>query len=114
MRRQPPKLNVSCYVEQKQSTPTTHTFRSERFEVEPLAIIRTPCGRGRATQRYHYTVVFKAPLGTIDVLGADISGRESRATIVRRDNPDWWPPRDGWDGPVWRPAGSQWGLRITT
>ncbi len=97
-------VRVQCYTGIKPLTEVTHTFHSAMFDVELLAITRQPCGTGKAANRYHYLAFFISPEGTIDIHGKDASGRPRRANLVRRSNPKWKPPVDGWDGFVWNRA----------
>lgn len=98
-----PKVWVSCYTGTIKTSPHTFTYVQGQFEIEPTGYFRTPCGRGKAANRFHYTMLFIAPAGVIDPNSNQLEGKETRANIFRRANPSWMPPKDGWVGNVWRP-----------
>lgn len=94
------KILVRCEVEKLHPTPVTTTFRSEQFEVEPTKIRRHSCGSGKAANRYYYHAYFNAPDGVLDVMGKPLTG-ETSDNIIRKLNPKWKPPKNGWVKDLW-------------
>ncbi|MNP52349.1 hypothetical protein D3C76_1467370 [compost metagenome] len=94
------KIVINCSVELVRISPVTFTFRSEQFEVEALRIFRTPTSL-HSSRRHYYTAEFVAPNGVIGISGKSITGELIRAPIIRRCNPKWRPPKDGWNGNIW-------------
>lgn len=99
----PEKVIVWCYTGTKKLSESSFQYVSEQFEIEPTGLVRWPCGSGKASKRYHYTVLFIAPSGVIDCNMNPIQGTETRESIFRRTNSKWMPPKEGWTGNVWRP-----------
>ncbi|MEX2964770.1 hypothetical protein [Microbulbifer sp. TYP-18] len=73
-------------------------YESDYFDVKPVLISRDSCGRrGKAANRYFYTAHFVTPNGALPYLHV---GGLSSAGINRKANPNWKPPRDGWQDDV--------------
>ena len=56
------KLNIK-YATKEKIWHSTNTFSNvaKYAELEPIKIIRRPCGTGKAASRYYYQAVFIAP-----------------------------------------------------
>ena len=56
------KLIVSYPTSEREyRTPCTYSYVYKQIEIEPVKILRSPCGIGRAANRYYYQAMFVAP-----------------------------------------------------
>lgn len=84
------RIMADIAVEKVWLSKSTYTFRSERMEVEVLTVLRSPCGRGAAANRYYYTAIIKQPERMHPDAG--FSGVGQRVGVIRSINPSWKPP----------------------
>lgn len=91
------KLTVT-YMTKEKYWHTEHTYShfQKTIEIEPLKIIRNPCGEGCAGKRYYYDAVFVAP-DDAEWIGQDGLMREH---IQRSKNPQFKPKKLKFDGRV--------------
>lgn len=91
------KLIVNVYVEAVKKDGWT-TFKSKDFEVKPFMITRREIGIG--TGRYYYTAHFIGFGEMINCLEKSAVGERLYDSINRHINPQWKPPKQGWNGNV--------------
>jgi hypothetical protein len=93
------KIVVSLPVRRNyNSIGTIYQYEYRRFEIQPVQLLRQPCGIGAASTRYHYAALFIPPdvaLVEPGSLSLDGNGLAS-APINRRLNPYFKAPREGW------------------
>lgn len=90
------KLKIT-YPTKERKYITKHMFQNvtKSIELEPVKIYRTPCGTGKAANRYYYSAYFKAPEDAEFVANGMIS-----EPINRKDNPRFNPKQLKWEGSV--------------
>lgn len=83
------KLKIR-YATKERKWLSASTFQniSKDAELEPISIIRIPCGRGAAANRYHYRADFIAPEDAECVFNGKIS-----VGINRKQNPNFNPKK---------------------
>ena len=90
------KLNINYpTTERKQLSAVSYSHVRKDADLEPVRIIRTPCGTGAAANRYYYSGVFVAPEDAEYVIDGTI-----RANIFRKQNPHFNPKILNWVGNV--------------
>lgn len=78
---------------------TKHSYQnvSKEVELEPVRVIRYPCGsKGASVHRFYYQADFHAPSDAEFVTNGLI-----RANIVRKTNPKFDPKKIKFEGNVW-------------
>jgi len=77
------KININYSTEEKHyKNSNAFQYVGKEAELEPVRIIRYPCGRGAAASRYYYTAVFASPDDARFVYNGEL-----RENINRKKNP---------------------------
>ena len=94
------KLIINTMYEQYKVSEHSVSFRCKSYEVEPIKIVRSPCGSGAAAKRYTYQAVFIGFGDMLNCLNKSVAGEEVRENISRKLNPKFNPKKLNWDGNV--------------
>lgn len=92
-------LLASVAVEKINVGQHAFTFRNEVIEVEPLFVLRRPCGRhGQAARRFYYEALVAVPpamaaeYSVYDKNPKNPGEKLLRVPVIRSQNPKWKPP----------------------
>lgn len=92
------KLKIR-YTTKERRWISASTFQniSKDAELEPVRIIRTPCGRDAAANRYYYDAIFSAPDDAERIV---VVNGKIRVNINRKYNPQFNPKKLKWEGNI--------------
>ncbi|WP_027855204.1 hypothetical protein [Marinobacterium litorale] len=85
-------LTVRYPTKEKDPTKTTHQHLIREAQLQPVRIVRQPCGKGAASNRYTYIGVYVAPADAQYALDGMM-----REVIDRKANPHFKPKALYWD-----------------
>jgi len=63
-----------------------YTFKTGKYEVDPVKITRRPCGIGAAAKRYYYVVHFIGFDDMLNIHKQSLAGKETHENIMRKQN----------------------------
>jgi len=87
-------LNVRYTTnEEEQVSPGVSRYIQRDARLQPLRIIRRPCGEGAAAKRFTYTAIYAAPADARYALNGEL-----KELINRKTNPQFKPNALYWDG----------------
>jgi hypothetical protein len=92
------KLSVPIRTGDRPAGQTGLQFELKMVEIEPIGLIRKPCGKGESAKRFTYGAVFIAPNEALYSNGKSAAGTVIAGVIDRKVNAGWKPPTQGWQG----------------
>lgn len=99
------KIIVDVYTGVTPTVEHYYSFTSEKFEVEPVKIVRKNVTSKFADDYYYcYEFEFVGRNPMIDVNQRPLAGSIVRSYVLKKHNPDWEPPKDGWINNIWTPG----------